>query len=55
MISLVSTLKNKCPLVFSTIILGLLTTASFAQVSTEQLAGLKAAGDYFGAKGYCKP
>ena len=41
MISLVSTLKNKCPLVFSTIILGLLTTASFAQVSTEQLAGLK--------------
>ena len=32
MISLVSTLKNKCPLVFSTIILGLLTTASFAQV-----------------------
>ena len=41
MISLVSTLKNKCPLVFSTIILGLLTTASFAQVSSEQLAGLK--------------
>ena len=41
MISLVSTLKNKCPLVFSTIILGLLTTASFAPVSSEQLAGLK--------------
>ncbi|MCF8406528.1 MAG: hypothetical protein K9G06_01515 [Chitinophagaceae bacterium] len=41
MISFVSTLKNKCPFVFSTIILGLLTTASFAQVSSEQLAGLK--------------
>lgn len=41
MISLLSSLKNKCPFVFSTMILGLLTTASFAQVSTEQLAGLK--------------
>jgi len=41
MISLLSTLKNKCPFVFSTILLGLLTTASFAQVSDEQLAGLK--------------
>jgi photosystem II stability/assembly factor-like uncharacterized protein len=41
MISLLSTLKSKNRFVFSTIILGLLTTASFAQVSAEQLAGLK--------------
>ena len=41
MISLLSTLKNKNRFVFSTIILVLLTTSSFAQVSTEQLAGLK--------------
>ena len=39
--SLLSTLKSKNRFVFSTIILGLLVNASFAQVSTEQLAGLK--------------
>ena len=38
---LLSTLKSKNRFVFSTIILVLLTTSSFAQVSTEQLAGLK--------------
>ncbi len=41
MIPLLSTLKSKNRFVFSTIILVLLTTSSFAQVSTEQLAGLK--------------
>jgi hypothetical protein len=41
MMSLLSTLKSKNRFVFSTIILGLLVNASFAQVSTEQLAGLK--------------
>jgi photosystem II stability/assembly factor-like uncharacterized protein len=41
MISLLTTLKNKYRFVFSTFILGLLASASFAQVSTEQLAGLK--------------
>ena len=41
MISLLTTLKNKCRFVFSTFILGLLASASYAQVSTEQLAGLK--------------
>ena len=39
--SLLSTLKSKNRFVFSTIVLGLLVNASFAQVSTEQLAGLK--------------
>jgi len=41
MISLLTTLKNKYRFVFSTFILGILASASFAQVSTEQLAGLK--------------
>ena len=41
MISLFSTLKNKYRFVLSTFILGLLASASFAQVSAEQLAGLK--------------
>ena len=41
MISLLSTLKSKKRFVFSTFILALCATISFAQVSTEQLAGLK--------------
>jgi len=41
MIPLLSTLKNKSRFIFSSIALGLLAANSFAQVSTEQLAGLK--------------
>jgi len=41
MIPLLSTLKNKSRFIFSSIALGLLAANSFAQVSNEQLAGLK--------------
>jgi len=41
MIPLLSTLKNKSRFIFSSIALGLLAANLFAQVSNEQLAGLK--------------